>query len=365
MKVKIYNKEKNINVEEEVISVSGSDRTSQIIGIQVINEPNKLVFKKVDGSDNNPLAEVKFGLYYEVEDINKEFDGKNKDGETIHLRATKEGKLVGATDPNNTTPVVRETNDQGKIIFDKMRQRYDNLDEIKYYIKETETNDGYQILDYYMGPFTANEDGIYGPNGKLITSDQEIVIDNFKRPDLQITKVDALDKYTKLAGAEFELYKATKNDEGAYQTIQETDKVGKMQITSDDGLAKFEKLEEGLYWLRESKAPQEYVRILKDIGPFLVEKGKIYKVELDISGKIKTQTVTDGSVVELRKDLTRIENTSTYKLDVENTKAQYPGTGSIGTNLFFLIGLSMMSVGFVWMYKKKRDENNCRVITTS
>lgn len=215
-----------------------------------------------------------------------------------------------------------------------------------------------------MGPYIVNEDGIHGPDGKLITNDQEIEIENFKKPDLQITKIDANEKEKKLAGAEFELYKATKSENGSYLPVEEKDKVGGILTTDVQGIAKFEQLEEGLYWIREVSAPLEYARIPEDIGPFLVEDDKIYKVELDDQGRIKTEnpiiSVIDIGASQIKKDLLKTAaNASTtiptYELDIENFKATYPQTGGIGSVPFIGLGLGVMLLAVYGLRKKKSD----------
>ena len=361
----IYNKGNSTKTDEIVDVEDGDEATSKAIGIQVVNSPNKLVFKKVDNSDDKKiLAGVKFGLYYEVDENIKEVEGRLKNGKTLYLRSAKEGKLVGAENTDDLTPVTRTTNDEGKIVFDKMRQRYEKFPEIKYYIKEIEPKEGYQKPDYFMGPYIVNEDGIHGPDGKLITNDQEIEIENFKKPDLQITKIDANEKEKKLAGAEFELYKATKSENGSYLPVEEKDKVGGILTTDVQGIAKFEQLEEGLYWIREVSAPLEYARIPEDIGPFLVEDDKIYKVELDDQGRIKTEnpiiSVIDIGASQIKKDLLKTAaNASTtiptYELDIENFKATYPQTGGIGSVPFIGLGLGVMLLAVYGLRKKKSD----------
>lgn len=370
----IYQKDPAIG-KNDYIHVKGPEKTTvDSIGIQVMNDPNVLKFKKIDGEDPNKVFEnVEFGLYYKVDKDEEETGYIENDPTTeIKLRKVRESKLLNSTvpDTDTTTVVTRKTDENGVISFEGLPQRNSPNPDVVFYVKELKAPEGYQINPYFIGPYTMTEDGIKDPNGNYIMTtgqllspdgkvskekDYKYPVTNYKTPDLQIIKLDALHKEITLAGAEFELYRATKNDTGAYQAIEAKDKVGETQITSNDGLAKFEKLEEGLYWVRESKAPQEYARILKDIGPFLVEKGKIYKVELDASGKIKTKTETDSSISEVREELTKIENTATYNLEVENKKAIYPSTGGIGTLAFTLVGGALMTGATIAGKKKKRE----------
>ena len=347
---------------DDAIEVMGSDESTftKAIGIQVFNEPNKLAFEKIDGATGAKLQNVDFGIYYEVDNY-EEIIGYKSDGTAVKLRALIEGKMLDAKDPNSITPVVRTSDQNGLITFEGLPQRAPGMPQVKYYVKETKTLDGYQLEDKVFGPYIATEDGIIGPTGEIISSSQKLIPDpiqvkNYEKPELQLTKIDSKDKTTKLDGAEFELYKATTSSYNTYDP-KETAKATGIKATTgadgDIGIAKFKDVEQGLYWLKETKAPKEYIKLLDFIGPFLVEDGKIYSVALDEQGKI-----IESQKLELVKDT----STGIYNYDVENVKAVYPATGGIGTVNFFLYGLLLMALGFIWMMKKKADDKyNCRI----
>jgi LPXTG-motif cell wall-anchored protein len=65
---------------------------------------------------------------------------------------------------------------------------------------------------------------------------------------LIIKKVDALNPTKTLSGAEFKLY----------SDVALTVQVGAAVTTGTDGIARFEDLEPGTYWLKETKAPKDY-----------------------------------------------------------------------------------------------------------
>ncbi len=79
---------------------------------------------------------------------------------------------------------------------------------------------------------------------------------------LVILKVDALNPKTTLAGAEFKLYK-----EEAL-----TNQVGSAVTSGADGIVRFDNLEPGTYWLKETKAPKDY-DLLPDALPVVVVAG--------------------------------------------------------------------------------------------
>ncbi len=79
---------------------------------------------------------------------------------------------------------------------------------------------------------------------------------------LVILKVDALNPETTLAGAEFKLYK----EEALIN------QVGSAVTSGADGIVRFDNLEPGIYWLKETKAPKDY-DLLTDPIPLTVTAG--------------------------------------------------------------------------------------------
>lgn len=339
-----------------MIKVIGSEggTDANVLAINVINEPNDISFEKVDGESKEALENVKFGLYYEVPQYEEE-TLYTEDGTEIKVRAVKEGKLLGATDPNDSSPVIRTTDTDAKITFEGLPQRNPeyNLTEVKYYLKEIETVDGYQLKDTIYGPYTVTENGITGPDGKIINSSEilnpePVIFENFKKPDLQITKVDSKDNSITLEGVEFELYKATTNGFETYNPKDESEATGIKQTTDSSGIATFSDIEKGVYWLKETIAPKDYVKNNELMGPYLVEDGKIYKVELDNLGKI-----IEDSKELLDKDVT----SGVFKDTIENIKAIYPQTGGQGTYLYTIVGLALMCIAYIWSKRKEKTKS--------
>ena len=155
-----------------------------------------------------------------------------------------------------------------------------------------------------------------------------------------------------LKGAEFELYKAnaTKDaadenakinivDEGngVYRqaTPEEANAAGftSAKIVSDaDGKVLVKGLEAGTYYLRETKAPEGYNKLLSDIKVEITanyEDGKLvsYKVDYTYNG-----TTTPGTAITNKTD--------SPEVPVENkTGAQLPSTGSKGALMVTLAGI--------------------------
>ena len=157
---------------------------------------------------------------------------------------------------------------------------------------------------------------------------------------------------TGLANAEFELYKANEAGDaadtnakinivdegnGVYRqaTADEAKATGftSAKIVSDaDGKVLVKGLEAGTYYLRETKAPEGYNKLLSDIKVEITanyEDGKLvsYKVDYTYNG-----TTTPGTAITNKTD--------SPEVPVENkTGAQLPSTGSKGALMVTLAGI--------------------------
>ena len=166
-----------------------------------------------------------------------------------------------------------------------------------------------------------------------------------------------------LAGAEFELYKAnadTKVDivnegNGVYRqaTPEEAGATGFTSsiITSgNDGYAHVKGLEAGIYYLRETKAPEGYNKLTGDI------KITITAVYDETSGKLKSYYVSYkyGDAGEIKgEDITAGENHP--EVPVENKAgAQLPSTGSKGALMVTLAGIVLFGALTVSKVFRKR-----------
>lgn len=122
----------------------------------------------------------------------------------------------------------------------------------KYYVKELSAPEGYLVSD------TVFEVNFTEPGQTLSLA----VSDVRNEGAIAILKVDALDTSKALAGAEFTLY----SDEAL------TTQVGSAVTTGADGIAFFGNLAPGAYWLKETKAPEDY-KLLDDPLPVTVTAG--------------------------------------------------------------------------------------------
>lgn len=158
---------------------------------------------------------------------------------------------------------------------------------------------------------------------------------------------------TGLANAEFELYKANEAgdaadenakinivDEGNGVYRQATADEAKVTgftsakiVSDDDGKVLVKGLDAGTYYLRETKAPEGYNKLLSDIKVEIIatygEDGKLasYKVDYTYNG-----TTTPGTAITTKDNSPEVA--------VENkTGAQLPSTGSKGALMVTLAGI--------------------------
>lgn len=211
---------------------------------------------------------------------------------------------------------------------------------------------------------TSGEGGVVSPD--LTVVNQKI------KPDIEFKKIDGRDK-TPLKDAKFTLYKAeTNNDETLIKDNdgnlifnefkKEVDKSGVKKeeayvATSDkDGKFKFEALEDGIYAVKETKAPKDYALLTKYAFYFKVEGGKITEVDKDgnvIKFNDKGEKVEEGGKDHVVVDMS-LTTTQSNLIQIENFKVEYPRTGGVGALPFVFIGMMIMMAG-AYMFIRRRD----------
>lgn len=234
--------------------------------LTVINKPVKatgeFTVSKVDKANNNALPGATFKLV------------RTKDAE---------GKVL-------TPPVTVEekvSDDQGKILFE-------NLEPGTYELTETKAPDDYKMVSDKW-EITVDKEGNttvikatgnaalrnikkflnkINPVDLLRAEDAEVPIEDIKVPNekiiygnFQIKKTDT-DKTTILPGAEFTLVRV--KDEAGQPVTGEAEVV---EVSGQDGIAKFEKLQPGEYKLTETKAPQGYEELKQEYIVKVIDKG--------------------------------------------------------------------------------------------
>ena len=216
-----------------------------------------------------------------------------------------------------------------------------------YYAQEIKAPNGFEINDkkFY---FEFDSDGyvhisdmndpdvdrnIFDINDK---GDMTISLSNkLKWFKLNLNKVNDLDK--KLAGAEFTLYR---DKDCTQEVVRET--------TDDKGNLLFDKVEAGLYYLKETKAPAGYRKLTDPI-----------KVEFKCIDGVHTFLVNDKVISDSEGDYSMTVENGWYvgNMTVVNMRgSKLPATGSKGTVILTGAGICLCLAGLMYKRKKKTDE---------
>lgn len=174
--------------------------------------------------------------------------------------------------------------------------------------------------------------------------------------ELDTIKVDGENNDTKLPGAEFKL----KNSEGKWVTVDTAGKVtgwvegednGSTLKSDEQGLFKVIGLDDGIYYLKETKAPDGYNELKNEI-------------EIVITAATSNGQNWDGTPANAlaKLDVTAAGKAGTGKTDtgiagitVENNKgATLPETGGIGTTIFYVVGGILVIGAAVLLITRRR-----------
>ena len=166
----------------------------------------------------------------------------------------------------------------------------------------------------------------------------------------QIAKVDATNEETKLGGAEFTLY-SDKELKSVVKTATSADTTGSVV---------FKGLKEGIYYLKETKAPSTY-QITDNV--YKIEIKAVYKN--DDTNKLENYIVTITNQNDEKDSHTATYNNADETANVsvltmvKNTKlGTLPSTGGMGTYLFTIIGVVVMAgaAGAFFISRRKGSE---------
>lgn len=284
--------------------------TSKIQHITVTNKENHIRLYKYDIDTDAPLRNTEYLIY----------------------NVTKDAE-VGRY----------QTNENGIIDLYKL----DN--NCVYYVQEVNAPNGYQINDtkfYFdidINGFVKVSDKNSDDNKDMFTitdkGDMTISLSNkLKWFKLNVVKKNDADKL--LAGAEFTLYK----------NADCTDEEVMNGITDDNGNLLFEKVEVGTYWIKETKAPAGYRKLLDPI-----------KVEFKcIDGKhvfVINDVVINDSNSDKNYSLALENDWYVGNMTVINERgAKLPATGSKGTILLVGAGTVLCLVGLNQKRKNNKDK---------
>lgn len=206
-------------------------------------------------------------------------------------------------------------------------------------------------LEYSNKPDQSGS-GDTGNTGK--TPEDKVIVFTY---ELDTTKVDGQDNTKKLKGAEFKLHKA----DGKWAIVNVDNKVtdwadteeGGSTLTSDaNGLFKVIGLDDGTYYLKETKAPTGYNLLSNEISVVITAT--------TTNGQTWTDGMADSALTKLEvtadeKAGTGDTSTGIAGITVANNKGStLPETGGMGTTLFYVLGGGLVLVAVVLLVTKKR-----------
>ena len=175
--------------------------------------------------------------------------------------------------------------------------------------------------------------------------------------ELDTTKVDGQDNTKKLEGAEFKLHNADNKwaivDSNSRVTGWSDTEDGGSTLTSDEnGLFKVIGLDDGTYYLKETKAPAGYNLMSSEITVVIT------------ATTTNGQTWTDGQASSALTNLavtadgtagTGDTSTGIAGITVANNKGStLPETGGMGTTIFYVLGTILVLGAAIMLIAKKR-----------
>lgn len=191
------------------------------------------------------------------------------------------------------------------------------------------------------------------------TPDDKVIVFTYK---LDVTKVDGKDANTKLEGAKFKLLDVTKTNYAKVDTTTNkfigwtSNEADATELVSDEnGLFKVIGLDDGIYFLKETVAPSGY-NTLTDLIRLVISANTS-------NGQTGSGKTTELTMIDVTVDTDSAKNgtvaTGTVSITVENNQGTtLPGTGGIGTTIFYVIGGGLMVAAAILLITKKRMENH-------
>lgn len=164
-----------------------------------------------------------------------------------------------------------------------------------------------------------------------------------------------------LDGAKFILYREVSTNSETDYEYAVMDNKGKIQdwvtgeehatvLTSpESGKLTMSGLANGTYYLKETEAPQGYNPLENDIEIKITAENWQTPTAPTAKIEYKTSTAEGASFAEAENGTVKVEN---------KTGTVLPGTGGIGTTIFYVIGGGLMVAAAILLITKKRMENH-------
>ena len=164
-----------------------------------------------------------------------------------------------------------------------------------------------------------------------------------------------------LDGAKFILYREVSTNSETDYEYAVMDNKGKIQdwvtgeehatvlISPESGKLTMSGLANGTYYLKETEAPQGYNPLENDIEIKITAENWQTPTAPTAKIEYKTSTAEGASFAEAENGTVKVENKSGTVL---------PGTGGIGTTIFYVVGGGLMAAAAILLITKKRMENH-------
>lgn len=237
--------------------------------------------------------------------------------------------------------------------------------DIKFKENVVKTNDVFTVT--YTA--TLNEKAVVGTPGNK--NETKLTYGDNQRVDAEPTKTYTwsfnIFKYfmngtveKALDGAKFILYRKASTNSESENEYAVMDANGKIQswisgeehatvLTSPaDGKLTMSGLANGTYYLKETEAPQGYNPLENDIEIKITAENWQTPTAPTAKIEYKTSTAEGASFAEAENGTVKVEN---------KTGTVLPGTGGIGTTIFYVVGGGLMVAAAILLITKKRMEN--------
>lgn len=276
------------------------------------------------------------------------------------------------TIPENVTVKITSHGQTETVATDHYELRTEGLEdecsmEIVFIGDYLEDKEGAVLESIYV--CTVKSDAVIGETGNLNEASLEYNNDPYSDSTNKTTtdqnKVYTIELDIKkigkeavaLPGAEFKLYR----DPEATQEVKLEKKDGSYVVsengtedivTGDDGIFKIKGLSDGTYYLKETVAPIGYKKLLDMVKIVITAE-----VPEEISDGTETLVFlgAEASVGDESVNVTATANTGVISFNVSNTAGQLlPTTGGMGTVVFYLAGLLIMTIAGINIFKSMK-----------
>lgn len=208
----------------------------------------------------------------------------------------------------------------------------------------------------WVGDGTGGSGDTPDDNGK--TPEDKVIVFTY---ELDTTKVDGVDNTKKLAGAEFKLMDSTKKKYAKvnastykFEGWATTEEEGTTLKSDGNGLFKVIGLDDGTYYLKETKAPTGYNLLASDVEVVLTAT----TANNQAWAWTPSDALTALAVTADSQPGTGDADTGIASITIANNAgSSLPGTGGMGTTLFYVGGGALVVGAGVLLVTKKRMAN--------